>query len=320
MSYLHMPTISVVVPIYNMGKSLSTCIESILVQSFTDFEVLLIDDGSTDNSIEICNEYAQKDSRVRVFQKKNGGVSSARNLGIEKANGEWITFVDSDDFIPVDALLNLSKNDCEDLIIGGYKNHISDELISLQNETTIVKGVDLGEFLSLNINTSLFRTPWCKLFKKEIIIRENLKFDSSLIFGEDTVFVTSYLLFCSSIRSCNKYCYNYYNIGDDYINKYKEHSISIFHYGNEITKLYDRLDALYSLSGTRIVYGFLFDILKQNYDEGKINTRMFAQFLSNHYVIAVLSERNSIHIKILLTLARYSKMGLYLYNRLIKIF
>lgn len=315
-----MPTISVVVPIYNMGKSLSACIESILIQSFTDFEVLLIDDGSTDNSIEICNKYAQNDSRVRVFQKKNGGVSSARNLGIENANGEWITFVDSDDFIPVDALLNLSKNDCEDLIIGGYKNHISDELISLQNETTIVKSVDFGEFLSLNINASLFRTPWCKLFKKEIIIRENLKFDSSLIFGEDTVFVTSYLLFCSSIRICNKYCYNYYNIGDDYINKYKEHSISIFHYGNEITRLYDRLDALYSLSGTRIVYGFLFDILKQNYDEGKISTRMFAQFLSNTYVIGVLSERKSIHIKILLILARYSKMGLYLYNRLIKMF
>lgn len=92
------PKISVIVPVYNTEKYLHRCIDSILAQTFTDFELLLIDDGSKDNSGTICDEYAAKDSRVRVFHKENGGVSSARNLGLDNAKGEWISFVDSDDY------------------------------------------------------------------------------------------------------------------------------------------------------------------------------------------------------------------------------
>ena len=92
------PKISVIVPVYNVEKYLPRCIDSILSQTFTDFELLLIDDGSPDNCGKICDEYAAKDSRVRVFHKPNGGVSSARNLGLDNARGEWIAFIDSDDF------------------------------------------------------------------------------------------------------------------------------------------------------------------------------------------------------------------------------
>ena len=84
------PKISVIVPVYNVEKYLRRCIDSILVQTFTDFELLLIDDGSKDKSGEICDEYAKKDKRVRVFHKVNGGVSSARNLGLDYAKGQWI--------------------------------------------------------------------------------------------------------------------------------------------------------------------------------------------------------------------------------------
>ena len=90
--------ISIIVPVYNVEKYLQRCIESILTQTETDFELLLIDDGSKDKSGLICDEYAQKDKRVNVIHKENGGVSSARNLGIEKANGEWMCFIDADDF------------------------------------------------------------------------------------------------------------------------------------------------------------------------------------------------------------------------------
>ena len=94
-----MSAISVIVPIYNAEKHLQSCIDSILAQTFTDFELLLINDGSKDNSGSICDEYVIKDNRVRVFHKENGGVSSARNLGLDNAIGEWVTFVDSDDWI-----------------------------------------------------------------------------------------------------------------------------------------------------------------------------------------------------------------------------
>ena len=93
------PKISVIVPVYNTEKYLRRCIDSVLAQTYQDFELLLIDDGSKDSSGAICDEYAAKDARVRVFHKENGGVSSARNLGLDNARGEWVTFVDSDDYI-----------------------------------------------------------------------------------------------------------------------------------------------------------------------------------------------------------------------------
>ena len=88
--------VSIIVPVYNTEKFLHRCIDSILAQTYTDFELLLIDDGSKDSSGTICDEYAAQDARVRVFHKENGGVSSARNLGLDNARGEWVTFVDSD--------------------------------------------------------------------------------------------------------------------------------------------------------------------------------------------------------------------------------
>jgi len=93
------PQISVIVPVYKVEQYIHRCIDSILSQSFTDFELILVDDGSPDNCGKICDEYAQKDSRIRVFHKSNGGVSSARNLGLDNAKGEWIAFIDSDDFV-----------------------------------------------------------------------------------------------------------------------------------------------------------------------------------------------------------------------------
>ena len=93
--------ISVIVPVYNAEKYLCRCIDSILAQTYKDFELLLIDDGSKDSSGAICDEYAAKDSRVRVFHKENGGVGFARNVGLDHAQGDWVTFVDSDDWVDV---------------------------------------------------------------------------------------------------------------------------------------------------------------------------------------------------------------------------
>ena len=101
------PLISIIVPIYNVEKYLSRCINSVLSQTFPDFELLLIDDGSTDKSGYICDGYAQKDSRIKVFHIENGGVSAARNYGLDNARGEWITFVDADDWIDKDMYYKL---------------------------------------------------------------------------------------------------------------------------------------------------------------------------------------------------------------------
>lgn len=111
------PVISVIVPIYNVEKYLPRCIESILNQSFKEFELILVDDGSSDNSGKICDIYAEKDERVKVIHKENGGVSSARNVGIKAVNGEYIGFVDPDDYIDREMYKNLyelcENNNCD---------------------------------------------------------------------------------------------------------------------------------------------------------------------------------------------------------------
>ena len=114
--------ISVIVPVYRAEKYLHRCVDGILAQTYTDFELLLIDDGSPDNCGALCDEYAAKDSRVRVFHKENGGVSSARNLGLDNAKGEWVTFCDADDYVTSDWLATFSDaiTKAVDLGIQGY--------------------------------------------------------------------------------------------------------------------------------------------------------------------------------------------------------
>ena len=122
-----MPKVSIIVPVYKAEAYLHRCVDSILAQTFTDFELLLIDDGSPDRSGEICDEYAQKDSRIRVIHKENGGVSSARQRGLDEAVGEYTIHVDSDDWVEPNMLEELykkAKQDDADIVICDYFNNI----------------------------------------------------------------------------------------------------------------------------------------------------------------------------------------------------
>ena len=109
--------VSIIVPVYNAERYLSRCIDSILEQSFTDFELLLINDGSNDNSADICDEYVAKDSRVLVFHKENGGASAARNYGLDKAVGKYVCFIDADDWVGKDYIKQLLPYEGEDMVI-----------------------------------------------------------------------------------------------------------------------------------------------------------------------------------------------------------
>ena len=113
--------VSVIIPIYNAEQHLEKCIESVINQKFNDFELLLINDGSTDSSGKICDNYVKRDHRIKVFHKENGGVSTARNLGIEKARGEWVTFIDADDKIESNYFDIITDVSDADLIVQGFK-------------------------------------------------------------------------------------------------------------------------------------------------------------------------------------------------------
>ncbi len=201
--------ISVIVPVYNAEKYLRRCIDSILAQTYSDFELLLIDDGSKDSSGEICDEYAQKDTRVRVFHKENGGVSSARNLGLDNARGEWVTFVDSDDYVHHEFLSSLSVKHGVDLIVGSFQIVGSDEeWDGILDEALYDKASLRDNIVKLSLLTN-FLVPWGKLFRRDIIGKNNITFDENIHSGEDTLFVYNYLKYIGSLYLCDKPYYFY---------------------------------------------------------------------------------------------------------------
>lgn len=191
------PKISVIVPVYKVEKYLPKCIDSILQQIFTDFELLLIDDGSPDNSGKICDEYAIKDSRIRVFHKKNGGVSSARNLGLDNAKGEWISFIDADDWISCD-FLSFDHEEA-DVIQKSYQTiSQSGKIIAINHlhSNIINSKKSLYKFYVNKRNNAL----WDKIIAKKLI--GNRRFDINVKIGED------FLFFLGLIPSINTYLFS----------------------------------------------------------------------------------------------------------------
>ena len=210
------PILSVIVPVYNTKEHLSRCIDSVLSQSFSDFELLLVDDGSTDESGAICDAYSAKDSRVRVFHKKNGGVSSARNVGMENTNGQWLTFIDSDDWIRGD-FFQVPYDSEVDLL---YQNRIfSDGQPDGYFSEQEVKDRDFLAFLVKNANTNLFKMSACFFFRNSIVKEHRIKYVEGVRLGEDRLFIMDYYKFCRSIRMVANSRY-VYNVADQWKSKY----------------------------------------------------------------------------------------------------
>ena len=189
------PLISVIVPVYNAESTLSECVCSILSQKYNNFELILVDDGSKDSSPEICDEYSQKDNRVKVFHKPNGGVSSARNLGISKARGERLTFIDADDYI-TNGYLDGVVEQKEDVLIKGYQKFDHSGIVSGKGAENLLGISDFPDFLSQYVTDSLLRCPWTKFYKRSLI--GDLRFLTDMKIGEDAWFVFNYLAKCKS--------------------------------------------------------------------------------------------------------------------------
>jgi len=189
------PLTSVVVPVYNAEKTLRQCIDSILGPGYKDFELILVDDGSKDSSPRICDEYAHKDNRVKAFHKLNGGVSSARNYGLDHAQGKWITFIDSDDYITegyFDGIEDLE----EDVLIKGYQKFDHSGAVVGRETEELLGNSDFSDFLSQYVTDSLLRGPVFKFYKRSLI--DNLRFLTDMKIGEDAWFVFNYLARCKS--------------------------------------------------------------------------------------------------------------------------
>lgn len=196
------PNVSVIVPVYNSSKYLRESLSSLMQQTYQNFEVLLVNDGSTDDSLSICEEFASNDSRFKVFSKSNGGVSSARNYGLDKAVGRYVTFMDNDDYVYPDWLEYMVSeiDDCDLLICnftqcnrGGqkYRNQLLRKRVVCKNKD------DFNRYLGSAIDYSCFGQIWRQLFLKSIIGDNHLRFVN--IQNEDTLFSYTYFTCIESV-------------------------------------------------------------------------------------------------------------------------
>ena len=188
------PVVSVIVPVYKTEKYLAECIESILAQTFEDFEMILVDDGSPDNSGKICDDYAARDPRIRVFHKENGGVSSARNLGLDRARGEWIAFVDSDDRLGKDHLRELHENTDGNVCISasGYFNVFDGRTTENRFREERVPAEEICALFRRE-KPVLFWAPWGKLFRNPARVGKRVRFREGIHYAEDWIFLLDYL-------------------------------------------------------------------------------------------------------------------------------
>ena len=199
--------ISVIVPIYNVEKYLTKCIESIINQTYKNLEIILVDDGSPDKSPIICDEYAKKDNRIKVIHKKNGGLSDARNYGMSLATGEYISFIDSDDYIDEEMyekmIFELINND-SDIVSCAINNVYSDRVESSYIEERVYD-TELA-LKNLILGRDLNQTVWNKLYKKDVI--NGILFEKGKINEDD---FWTYQVFANSkkIITLNKPLYNY---------------------------------------------------------------------------------------------------------------
>lgn len=235
-----MPTVSIIIPVYNTEKYLAACIESVLSQSFKDFEVLLVDDGSTDGSGRICDEYSKTDDRIVVIHKENGGVSSARNVGLDHITGEFVVFVDADDCLNESYLEHLMGSDA-DLVLSGVQK------IGSSTDTNVPRNkesFDIAE-LPLHWNTPpvmnyLYCYPVAKRFRTRIIQDNDIRFYEPLFFSEDMCFNLCYLSFAKSITEVPYADYKYRRVED--IDRNEKYKMSV----EQLSCHYDYLDSCFN--------------------------------------------------------------------------
>lgn len=227
------PKISIIIPIYNMEKYLERCIKSIQNQMYSNLEIILIDDGSIDKSLFICNEFSKQDDRIRVFHKLNGGVSSARNLGLEKCTGEYITFIDPDDYLWPDRyiynkVMNVLLDNDADIVawLWQFQDDKGNFTVEKDKISIDFQGIITGiEFAKLwykgSYENGLVTSIWNKLYKKEIIEDEKFRYK---IF-EDDDWMTRILRKVNNIVCINEFFYVYAQNNDSLTHKKfsKEH-------------------------------------------------------------------------------------------------
>lgn len=219
--------VSIIIPVYNSESTLKRCIESVINQTYKNIEILIINDGSKDKSLNIMNEYKNKDERIIVINQKNKGLSGARNIGINNATGDYITFIDSDDYIKPnlvkDTIKIFEKYEC-DVVRNNYELSYENGKTELRNEmyeeNRIINISEKKEELIQNILLGKVQSySWLLTIKREILDKNNLKFDEDIFFMEDIVFIIRLIFLIKNIYFVREANYFYYQSNENSLTK-----------------------------------------------------------------------------------------------------
>ena len=292
--------ISVIVPVYHVEPYLANCITSIQNQTYGDLEIILVDDGSKDECVAICDEYAQKDSRIKVIHKENGGLSYARNVGIQAAKGEYIAFVDSDDYIQRDmckTLVNAMEDTGADMVLSGFFHKYLNEEIpkvpSMGEKVALTREEFAEEFLEL-YQQGFLNMPWTKLYKRAQIFD---MFPENLSLGEDLLFNLKYMENIEKLAIVNEPFY-YYIQERGTANLSRKKRKDKLEIAEHICRATERFyhDSLKQQGKEAVIYSrmvseVLCDIAESVYDEG-ITKSNFSKLVERYYHNEYLKEIN----------------------------
>lgn len=257
---MNKPKISVIVPVYNVDRYLEICIDSLINQTYDNLEIILINDGSTDDSKLICEKYLNLDKRIKLINQKNKGVSSARNNGIRNSSGEYIVFVDSDDYCELNMFETIVKNinlNKDTFIIYGYnkifKNKKNSVLLNENknlNKNNIIKNILIKEEIGGYL--------WNKLFIASIIKNNNIKFNNKISYCEDLLFVSEYIRYIKRVKYLKKSLYNY---------RMRKNSVTYEFFNNKNISILDSCQLL----------------IEANYYNYNIRNNLEFRYLNNYY-------------------------------------
>lgn len=300
---------SVIIPIFNAEKYITNCLDSILKQDYDNYEIILIDDGSTDNSLKICKEYEKKYSNIIIYHQENLGVSVARNKGICLSSGEYILFIDIDDEVSNNMFrryLHELKNDDVEMIICGYKeldiDSNSDKLYSANETWYGCKNDFLNDKFEHLFYNWLLHSPWNKLFKSSIIKKHKITFNTNYSIYEDICFVLDYLYRCNNIKLIPDILYTYITKkSGSLVTKYHSNAyIAYFDFNRKLKKLLDNEKVKYNLFIFNKFIKFIDDMYLKDAMSLKHKKNKMKEIYNECNIENILKIKNNNNLRILI--------------------
>lgn len=316
--------VSVIVPVFNVDKYIEKTIETLLNQTYLNIEILLIDDGSTDNSGKICDIYAEKCNKIKVFHQNNNGVSSARNLGINNARGVYIIFVDGDDYVNpkyINTLYNDIIENNVDMAVQMYFNYYNEKKIVRNIENDINKNMTGIEFVDFQILGGKDTTVYAKIYRKQILDRYNIRFNESITNLEDMLFLYYYSIYCDKINYSS--ISNYYRIVRDTgvafsrFNEKKIDALKVFDIiNNELLRINNKNFIKKNLLNKfNMILIFCSSIIWEKYENKQL---LKSLFLQAENILVLLNGKITIKLKFKYYLLKYLPK-IYIFLKYIKI-